>query len=102
MAIIQLLDALWTRCHEQRVVQAEEAHKWVAPSPDHRKWTLRAEDLIKARDKTTRQSQVVAIVSNFVDRVGITCFNMNICHDLSLLRGFVGSWLTPDRCSTRV
>jgi hypothetical protein len=92
MTIIQLLDALWTRCHEQRVVRAEEARKWVAPGPSHRKWAPWAEDLIRARDKTAKQSQVVAIVSNFIDHVSVICFDIYMKILIATLRieGSVG------------
>jgi hypothetical protein len=74
LTIIQLLDALWTRCHEQRVYRAEEARKWVAfGSTSHRRWTPWAEGLIKARDQATKQQNIVAIVSRYIDRTKGVC-----------------------------
>jgi hypothetical protein len=51
MTIIQLLDAIWTRCHKQRVACAEQARKWIAlNTPNYRKWTLWAKELLLAQD----------------------------------------------------
>jgi hypothetical protein len=70
MTILELLDALWTRCHEQRVLRAEEARKWMDKTTrDYRQWTPYAEGLIKARDRAAKQQQVVAIVSKYIDAV---------------------------------
>jgi hypothetical protein len=70
MTILQLLDALWTRRHQQRVLRAEEARKWVnRNSADYRWWTPWAEGLIKARDKAAKRQQVIAIVSQYTDAV---------------------------------
>jgi hypothetical protein len=70
MTILKLLDALWTRCHEQRVLRAEEARKRIDRNTrDYQRWTPYAEGLIKARDRAAKQQQVVAIVSKYIDAV---------------------------------
>jgi hypothetical protein len=70
MTVLQLLDALWTRCHEQRVLRAEEARKWMdRNSRDYRRWTPWAEDLIKARHRVAKQQHIIAIVSKYIDSV---------------------------------
>jgi hypothetical protein len=71
MSIIQLLDAIWTRCHEQCVLRAEEARKWVI---DKRKWTPWAEDLIIARDKATKKCRVIGNIQKLIDKVCYTLF----------------------------
>jgi hypothetical protein len=70
MTIVQLLDALWTRCYEQRVLQAEQARKWMQfNTPDYWRWTPWAESLIKARDRAAKQQQILGIVSKYIDPV---------------------------------
>ena len=68
MSIVQLLDAIWTQCHKQRVQRAEEARKWVI---NKRKWTPWAEELLLARDKAAKKCRVISNIQKFVDKV---CF----------------------------
>jgi hypothetical protein len=81
MTIIELLDALWTRCYKQRVLQAEEACKWMNRNTrDHRRWTPYAEGLIKARDRAAKQQWAIAIVSKYIDAVSnyhLSIYNTN-------------------------
>ena len=70
MSIIQLLDAIWTWCHEQRVARAEQARKWIAPDTrDFRKWTPWAEELLIARDWVAKQCEIIGQVQSFVNKV---------------------------------
>jgi hypothetical protein len=65
MSVIELLDAFWTRCHEQRVQRAEEARQWVI---NKRKFTPWAEELLLARDKVAKQCQIIGNVQKYVDQ----------------------------------
>jgi hypothetical protein len=85
MTIIQLLDALWTRCYEQRVLRAEEARRWVAksnsigiPNPNFRRWTPWAEERIKERHDWSKKQVVVAFIQQHVDFVGILLVQVNL------------------------
>jgi hypothetical protein len=70
MIIIQFLDAPWTRCHEQCVLRAEQARKWMQfGTSDYQQWTLWAEFLIKARDRAAKQQQIMGIISKYIDAV---------------------------------
>jgi hypothetical protein len=63
------LDAIWTWCHEQRVLRAEEARKWVI---DKRKWTPWVEALITARHNAASKCRVIGNIQKFVDKVCYT------------------------------
>jgi hypothetical protein len=65
ISIIQLLDAIWTQCHEQCIIRVEQARKWVI---NKYKWTPWAEDLITAWHNAASKCRVIGNIQKFVDK----------------------------------
>ena len=94
MNVIQLLDALWTRCQEQRVLCAEEAREWV-PKTDsngnrnlnYYQWTPWAEARIKERHNWANKLTVVEFVQRYIDEVLL--LHSNIEESLTVHRNII-------------